>query len=228
MTTDPKTLSATEAAELTEAYLAAHCDPEPPELHDLYRHTNLSHLYPHMCSGHVQGRLLSMLSFMIRPRRVLELGTYTGYSALCLAEGMPVGGVLDTVEIDDEMADELRATFAANPRPAEIRLHVGDALEVVPRLEGEWNLVFIDANKRNYRQYFEMVVDRVPSGGFILADNTLWGGKMPLSAGPDGAAAFHDAQSRAIAEFNDAIASDPRVAKVILPVRDGLTICRRL
>ncbi len=202
-------------------YLAAHCDPEPPELNEIYRRTHLRHLYPRMCSGHVQGRILAMIASMIRPQRALELGTFTGYSALCLAEGMSPGTVLDTIEIDDEMEDELRATFAAVSRPASIRLHIGDALDIIPRLRGPWDLVFIDANKRHYLSYFEAVIDRVPPGGFILADNTLWSGKLP-------AGDAHDAQSLAIARFNAAIAADPRVAKVILPVRDGLTLMRRL
>ncbi len=221
MNKNDKPMLAHEAVELTEAYIAAHSDAEPGELHDLYRRTHINHLYPRMCSGHVQGRLLAMLASMIRPRRVLELGTYTGYSALCLAEGMVEGGILDTVEIDDEMEDELLETFASVKRPVEIRLHIGDALELVPTLEGEWDLVFIDANKRLYSEYFEMIVDRVPRGGFILADNTLWGDKM-ISGD------LRDAQSRAIADFNDFVAGDERVAKVILPVRDGLTLMRRL
>ena len=209
------------AREATEAYVAAHIDAEPQELNELYRRTHLRHLYPRMCSGHVQGRVLAMLSWMLRPERVLELGSYTGYSALCLAEGMPEGGRLDTVEIDDEMEDELRETFASVRRPAEIVLHIGDAMEVVPRLEGEWDLVFIDANKRLYCDYFELVVERVRPGGFIIADNTLWGGKMACG-GAD------DAQSREIARFNELVAHDSRVSRVILPLRDGMTVMRRL
>lgn len=218
MSAGERFLAGTDAS---EAYIAGHIDAEPSGLHELYRRTHLRHLYPRMCSGHVQGRVLSMLSWMIRPRRVLELGTYTGYSALCIAEGMPREGVLETVEIDDEMAEELEETFANNPHECEIKLHIGDAEEIVPGLDGEWDLVFIDANKRKYCEYFDMVVDRVPAGGFILADNTLWGGKML-----DGETG--DAQSREIARFNEKVACDPRVSTVILPVRDGLTLMRRL
>ena len=203
-------------------YIAAHIDAEPPELHRLYRETHLRHLYPRMCSGHVQGRLLKMLAAMIAPRRILELGAYTGYSTLCFAEGMPAGCTLDTVEIDDEMAPELGERLAGSPRGADITLHIGDALEVVPRLPGEWDMVFIDANKRHYRQYLDMVIDRVPVGGFIIADNTLWDGHV-LDA-----TTCHDAQSRAIADFNDYVAASPRLEKVILPVRDGMTIMRRI
>lgn len=203
----------------TEEYISTHIDKEPDNLHALYRRTHLTHLYPRMCSGHVQGRLLKMLAAMIRPGRVLELGTFTGYSALCFAEGMGPDSELHTVEIDDESEEELTELFSADSR---IHLHIGDALEVVPRLGGEWDMVFIDANKRNYRDYFEMVIGRVPVGGFIIADNTLWDGHV-LSA-----ETCRDAQSRAIAEFNDAIAADERVEKVILPVRDGMTIMRRV
>lgn len=205
-----------------DEYIAAHISPEPPALNALYRRTHLTHLYPRMCSGHVQGRLLKMLTEMIRPSAILELGAFTGYSTLCMAEGMPAGCVLDTVEIDDEMADELRETFSADARGADIRLHIGDALEVVPRLSGTWDMVFIDADKRRYCDYLDMVLGRVTPGAFILADNTLWDGHI-LSADT-----CRDAQSRAIAAFNDRVAADPRLEKVIIPVRDGLTVIRVL
>lgn len=206
----------------TDDYIAAHIDAEPPQLHALYRRTHLQHLYPRMCSGHVQGRVLKMLAAMIAPRRILELGTFTGYSTLCFAEGMPAGATIDTVEIDDQMEPELLQTFADSPRAADIRLHIGDALQVVPQLTGQWDMVFIDANKRLYREYLEMVIGRVPVGGFILADNTLWDGHL---LNPDD---MHDAQSRALAAFNDFVAADTRIEKVMLPVRDGLTIMRRI
>ena len=205
-----------------EDYIADHIDPEPEYLTRLYRQTHLRHLYPRMCSGHVQGRLLRMLTSMIVPSHILELGTYTGYSTLCMAEGMPPGATIDTIEIDDEMEDELNATFSAHPRGNDIRLHIGDATMVLPHIEGRWDMVFIDANKRLYNQYLDMVIDRVPAGGFILADNTLWDNKILDSD------SLHDAQSRAIAEFNDRVARDKRLSKVILPVRDGLTIMQRL
>jgi predicted O-methyltransferase YrrM len=203
-----------------EEYISTHIDAEPRELHDLYRRTHLRHLYPRMCSGHVQGRLLKMLAAMIRPSRILELGAFTGYSALCFAEGAPDAHI-DTVEIDDEMADELNELFATATHGANITLHVGDALEVVPQLDGQWDLVFIDANKRLYLEYFNMVIDRVPAGGFIIADNTLWDDKV---LDPE---KLKDAQSKAIAAFNDAIAADTRVEKVIIPVRDGMTVMRK-
>lgn len=206
-----------------DSYLSAHASPEPERLYRLWRRTNLHHLYPRMCSGHVQGRLLKLLTAMCAPTRILELGTYTGYATLCMAEGMPPGCTIDTVEIDDEMADELRETFAQDPRAADIHLHIGDACEIVPALSGgDFDLVYIDANKRLYGRMLELVLPRVRPGGFILADNTLWDGHL-LNADT-----CRDPQSRALAEFNDAVAADPRLDKVIIPVRDGLTLIRKL
>lgn len=202
------------------AYAASVSDPEPAPLASLYRHTYLTRLYPHMCCEPLQGRLLVMLTRMIRPRRILELGTFSGYSTLCFAEGMPDDALLHTVEIDDEAEDSLRALFAASPRAGSIRLHIGDALRVVPEIsDAPWDLVYIDANKRSYTDYYRMVKPLVPSGGYILADNTLWGGK----AAADG----HDAQSRGIVEFNEFVAADPEVDRILLPLWDGLTIIRK-
>ena len=210
-----------DSQEALDDYIAAHIDAEPEALHRLYRRTHLTRLYPRMCSGHVQGRILTMLTRMIAPRRILELGTFTGYSTLCFAEGMPEGAKLHTVEIDDEYADELRELFDSDPRGADIELHVGDALEVVPSIDGEWDMVFIDANKRNYTAYYRLILPRVRRGGYIIADNTLWAGKV---LAPE---ANHAAQSRGIVEFNDLVAADPTVEKIILPLRDGMTIIRK-
>ncbi len=201
---------------ILDEYIAARIDAEPAHLHALYRRTHLTRLYPRMCSGHVQGRLLAMLSAMIRPARVLELGTFTGYSALCLAEGIPTGGELHTVEIDDEAADELLALFSAAPGGDKITLHIGDALDVVPAIGGTWDLVFIDANKRNYCDYYELVLPRVSAGGY----NTLWDGKVLDTDA-------RDPQTAGIRDFNDLVARDRRVQKVILPIRDGMTIIRK-
>ena len=211
-------------SESLEEYLTAHIDPEPAELYAVYRHTHLHRLYPRMCSGHYQGRLLKMLTTMIRPSRVLELGTFTGYSTLAIAEGLGPDAVIDTVEIDEEKEAELTARFDASAYAGHIRLHIGDALDVIATLDGPWDLVFIDANKRHYRDYLEAVLPKVPVGGFILADNTLWDMKV---VGTD-PRTLNDAQTRAIADFNDALAADTRLEKVILPVRDGLTIMRRV
>lgn len=206
----------------TDEYIAQHIDAEPPRLTKLYRDTHLNHLYPRMCSGHVQGRLLKMLTTMINPRRVLEIGTYTGYATLCIAEGLMPGSTIDTIEIDDEIEDELRQTFASVQGHIDITLHIGDALEVIPSIDHDWDMVLIDANKRHYTRYLDAVIDRVPVGGYILADNTLWDSKVL-----DGDE-IHDAQTRAIADFNDYVAGCRRLSKVIIPVRDGLTIMRRL
>lgn len=204
--------------DLTE-YIEAHISAEPPHLQRLYRDTYLHRLYPRMCAGHVQGRLLKMLTAMIAPRRVLELGTFSGYSALCIAEGMQPDGEVHTVEIDDEAADSLRTLFADAPG-ARITLHTGDALQVVPGLPSGWDMVYIDANKRHYTDYYDMVLPLVRPGGFILADNTLWDGKVATGS--------RDPQTLGIERFNDAVARDPRVETAIIPLRDGLTLLRKL
>ncbi|MDE5655902.1 MAG: O-methyltransferase [Muribaculaceae bacterium] len=203
-----------------QEYIEEHISEEPAHLAKLYRHTQLTRLYPRMCSGHIQGRMLKMLTQMISPMRVLELGTFTGYSALCMAEGMPDGAELHTVELDDEYADDIRSFFESAPCGGKITLHIGDALELTRQLPGPWDMVFIDANKRQYSEYYEAVLPLVPSGGYIIADNTLWSGKVTEDC--------HDAQTDAIRRFNDLVAADPRVEKVILPLRDGMTIIRKL
>lgn len=202
-----------------EDYILKHIDAEGDDLRRLNRETHLYHLRPRMCSGHLQGRMLKMMVRMIRPQHILELGTFTGYSALCLAEGLADDSCrLDTIEIDDELEDFIRAHFDASPLSPRINLHIGDARDVLPTIEGDFDLVFIDANKREYCQYYEMVFPRVASGGFIIADNTLWDGKV-VDWGKK-----LDAQTEGILRFNDMIAADDRVEKVILPIRDGLTI----
>lgn len=203
-----------------QEYIEQHISEEPAHLAKLYRHTQLTRLYPRMCSGHIQGRMLKMLTQMISPMRVLELGTFTGYSALCMAEGMPEGAELHTVELDDEYADDIRSYFEFAPCGGKITLHIGDALELTRQLPGPWDMVFIDANKRQYSEYYKAVLPLVPSGGYIIADNTLWSGKVTEDC--------HDAQTDAIRRFNDLVAADPRVEKVILPLRDGMTIIRKL
>lgn len=206
-----------------EDYICEHIDAEPPHLRRIYRNTHVYQLYPRMCSGHLQGRVLKMLTQMIAPHRLLEIGTFTGYSALCMAEGMPGDAELWTVEIDDEMEDLIRSNFEESPACGRMHLVVGDALDEVPRLGiTDWDMVLIDANKRLYSRYYEMLLPMVRSGGYILADNTLWDGKV-LHPGE-----CHDAQSEGILAFNDLVASDTRVEKVILPMRDGLTIIRKL
>ncbi len=201
-----------------EDYILAHIDPEGETLAKLDRDTHLYHLRPRMCSGHLQGRLLKMFVRMAAPRRILELGTFTGYSALCLAEGLAEDGELHTIEIDDELEDFIRTHLSQSPYGSRITLHIGDARDVLAQIDQMFDLVFIDANKRQYCEYYDLVFDHVTPGGFILADNTLWDGKV-VEPGKK-----IDAQTQGILDFNDKVAHDPRVEKVILPLRDGLTI----
>lgn len=205
-----------------EEYILAHSSPEPPELAELYRHTHIHRLYPRMCCEPLQGRLLVMLTSMIKPRRILELGTFSGYSALCFAEGMPEGSELHTIEIDDEAAPALSKVFEKSPRHADIHLHIGDALSLIEPLSYEkWDMVYIDANKRNYLEYYLAVKPHVAPGGYILADNTLWSDHI-LEADR------HDAQTEGIRKFNDYVAADNDVETVMLPLYDGLTIIRKI
>lgn len=204
-----------------DEYILDHISPEPEHLRKLYRRTHLRHLYPRMCSGHLQGRMLAMLSAMIHPSRVLELGTYTGYSTLCLAEGLAPGGQLHTIEVDDEMEEELLELFATAPAGDRITLHIGDAEELISELDETWDLVYIDANKRRYIEYLQQVIPRLRSGGFIIADNTLWDGKVTDTV------TNHDAQTVALDRFNKFVASSGELESVILPLRDGLTLIRK-
>jgi len=205
--------------QLIDAYMAAHSDAEPDYLTSINRATHVHTINPRMLSGHFQGRILKMLVRMIRPQMVLEIGTFVGYSALCMAEGLPEGGEVHTIEIDDELEDFIREQFSKSPYEKSITLHIGDGLTVIPQLNQVFDLVFIDADKRLYRDYYELVLPKVKSGGFILADNTLWDGKVLLEN-----PASNDYQTIAIKEFNDFIATDSRIEKVILPLRDGLTL----
>lgn len=202
-------------------YIELHTTPEPELLARIARDTNLHVLNPHMLSGPVQGELLRMLSRMIRPHRVLELGTFTGYSALCLAEGLTDDGRLLTIEHNDELEDTIRGNFVASPLGKKIELVIGDAKEVTvtAKIGCElFDLVFIDADKREYAAYYDLVFPLVRPGGFILADNTLWDGHV-IDPAYD-----RDKQTLGLREFNRMVADDPRVSQVILPVRDGLTI----
>lgn len=204
--------------ELLEKYILSHIDSEPEILRQLDRDSHVKLLNARMVSGHLQGRLMVMLCRMIRPKRVLELGTFTGYSALCFAEGTDEDTEIHTIEHNDELEDMARSWFSRSDFGHKINLHIGDALELIPNMEGFFDLVFIDADKRQYLEYYEAVLPKVKSGGFVLADNTLWSGKVL------GDIAQNDAQSLAVSRFNDYIANDLRVEKVILPIRDGLTI----
>jgi len=204
-----------------EQYLLKHSDAEPEYLAKINRATHVKLINPRMCSGHLQGRILAMFCHMIQPKRVLELGTFTGYSALCMAEALPDDGILHTIECDDELEDFILENIDGSKHAAKIRLHIGDALKEIEKMEETFDLVFIDADKREYLAYYEAVLPKLRPGGFIMADNTLWAGKVLESVVPN------DRQTIEIMRFNDFIAADPRVEKVMLPLRDGLTVIRK-
>jgi len=205
-----------------EEYISDHSSPENEVLEAITRDTYVHILNPHMLSGHVQGRALAMISHMIRPKRILELGTFTGYSALCLAEGLAEGGKLVTIEHNDELEETIRRNLSRSPLADRIELLIGDCKLVIGDLEGPFDLVFIDADKREYCAYLEAVYPLVPVGGFILADNTLWDGHI-IDPVYD-----KDKQTQGLRAFNDKLKEDDRFEQVILPVRDGLTIIRKI
>ena len=208
-----------------EKYVHEFSEPEEELLHELDRETNLRAVAPRMLSGHIQGRLLEMLVQMMRPRRVLEIGTFTGYSALSMAAGLDEGAELHTVEVDDEQEEFIRSYFARSPHGDKITLHIGSALEIAPKL-GEFDMVFIDGDKREYPAYYRMLMgddggQRLVHGGSVLiADNILWSGKVVQHI------AHNDRHTQALVEFNRMVVEDPRVENVIVPLRDGLNLIR--
>lgn len=208
--------------EVLEDYILAHSDAEPDYLADINRRTHLKMINPRMLSGHLQGRVLSLIGKMIQPKRILELGTFTGYSALCLAESLSDDGLLHTIEYDDELEDFILENFEKSPLKDKIKLHIGDAKEIIHQLDDVFDLVFIDADKREYLTYYEAVLPKLRKGGFILADNTLWDGKVLTEVKQN------DEQTLSVMKFNDFVAQDERVEKVILPLRDGLTLIRKI
>lgn len=208
---------------LLERYILEHTTPESALRREIDRAAHVRLIRPRMLSGHLQGNLLSMLVRLTRARRVLEIGTYTGYAAHCMAEALGEDGLVHTVECDDEMEDFIRHYIARAPYGHKMRLHIGDALEVLPALlatEPPFDLVYIDANKRQYPEYYHLLVPHLPSGALILADNTLWDGKVAVEARES------DIQTRRIQEFNRLVQEDPRVENLILPLRDGLSLIR--
>ena len=206
--------------DLLEKYIHDHTSPEEELLHELDRETNLRVVQPRMISGHIQGKLLEMLVRMHQPRTILEIGTFTGYSALCMAEGLEPGAKLFTFEVEDELEDFTRRWINGSEHAAKIEFIIGDALEIVPELGERFDLVFIDGNKREYVKYFEMAMEYLNDGGWILADNTLWDGHVIEQE-------RQDAQTNGVRAFNDHVRADSRVEVVMLPLRDGLTIIRK-
>ena len=203
-------------------YILQHIEPEPDYLYRLWRATNIHMLHGRMASGHLQGRLLKMLVRMIRPKNILEVGTFSGYSALCMAEGLDDDGHLYTFEINDEQEEFTRPWIEGSSVADKISFIIGDAITEAPRLGITFDLAFIDGDKRTYKETYEMVLSILRPGGFILADNTLWDGHV-VDHSYD-----RDPQTKGIETFNDYLAHDPRVEQVILPLRDGLTLIRKL
>lgn len=205
-----------------EDYIEQHSQKEPELLAALDKETYQKVLLPRMLSGHFQGRVLSMLSKLIRPVNILEIGTYTGYSALCLCEGMQENGVLHTIDIKEELVDFQRKYFNKSPWGNQIVQHLGEAIDIIPKLDLKFDLVFIDADKENYINYFEMIIPKMNRGGIILSDNVLWSGKVLEPLQPN------DLSTKVIMEYNQLLKNDPRVETVLLPIRDGLTVSRVL
>jgi predicted O-methyltransferase YrrM len=202
-------------------YVENHSSPETELLQQLNRETHAKVLMPRMLSGHLQGRVLSMLSYMIRPRRILEIGTYTGYSALCLAEGLADDGILHTIDVNEELETMVRKYIAAAGFQEKIQLHIGAAAEIIPALNETFDLVFIDADKVNNALYYDLVFDKVRKGGFIIADNILWSGKVADTERKP------DKDTQRILDFNTKVQNDGRVENVIFPIRDGLMVVRK-
>ena len=205
-----------------EEYALAHTQPESDLLEALNRETWQKVLIPRMLSGHLQGRVLSFLSKLIQPKNILEIGTYTGYSALCLAEGLAKDGELHTIDLNEELENMIRKYVNKHEKGNQIHLHIGNASQIVPTLNKTWDMIFIDADKDNYATYFDLVVDNVRAGGIIIADNVLWSGKVLSEPKPK------DIETQALQEFNKKVFEDKRVESLLLPVRDGLMILRKL
>lgn len=202
-------------------YVGAHTEKEPELLYELNRRTHIEVLQPRMLSGHFQGRALSMLSHMIQPKTILEIGTYTGYSALCMAEGLVEGGKIITLDKNEELEDLINEFVERSGLSNTIDFRIGNAMEIIPTLDEQFDLVFIDADKSNYGNYYDLVIDKVPSGGYILIDNVLWSGKVLKEAEPN------DIDTKELIALNKRLNEDDRVQNILLPIRDGLTILRK-
>jgi predicted O-methyltransferase YrrM len=205
-----------------DKYVCDHTENEPSVLKELNRKTHLAVLQPRMLSGHFQGRVLSMLSHMIKPMRVLEIGTYTGYSALCFAEGLQTDGKVITIDVNEELEDLVREFIDKAGMNDSLQYIIGDATEIIPKLNDLFDIVFIDADKKNYCNYYDLVFDKVRSGGYIIADNVLWSGKVLEDY------ESLDRETKVIMDYNNKVHNDKRVQEVLLPIRDGLMIARKL
>ena len=203
-----------------DQYASDHSQKEPEILQELFTETWQKALIPRMISGHFQGRVLSMISKLSNPKTILEIGTYTGYSALCLAEGLQTGGVLHTIDHNEELYDFQRKYFDRSGYGSQIEQHLGNAIDIIPKLKSGYYLVFLDADKTNYLNYYELVLPKMNAGGVILSDNVLWSGKVVKQVNPK------DKDTQVLQEFNRLLASDPRIESVLLPLRDGLTLSR--
>ncbi|MCF8272265.1 MAG: O-methyltransferase [Flavobacteriaceae bacterium] len=204
-----------------DSYVVNHSEEEPELLQQLTRETFQKILQPRMLSGHYQGRVLSMISKLVNPKNILEIGTYTGYSALCLAEGMRHDGELHTIDINEELVDFQRKYFDKSTFGHQIIQHLGHALEIIPKLDKTFDLIFMDADKDNYPLYFNVIMDKLNSGGILLSDNVLWSGKVIEPVKPD------DISTKALLEYNKLLKEDGRLETVLLPIRDGLSISRK-
>jgi len=211
-----------EITEEIEEYCESHSTPESDLLYRLNRETNLKVMNPRMLSGHLQGMFLTCLMKMMQPKSVLEIGTYTGYAAICMAEGLPEDGTIDTIEIDEELEDIIRKYFSQYENRHKINLHIGDAAKVIPALNKTYDFVFMDADKEDYITYYELVLPKVRKGGFILADNVLWSGKILQEVKKS------DKDTAALQRFNDYILKDERVRNVLLPLRDGIMVIEKI
>ena len=203
-------------------YVVAHSQEEPPLLADLTRQTHLKVLQPRMLSGPLQGRFLSVLTKLLQPKKILEVGTFTGYATLCLAEGLPKDGLIDTLDKNEELVDFQRSFFDRSPWGKQIHQHCGDAIEIIPTLEREYDLVFLDADKKNYLNYLELLFPKIKPGGLLLSDNVLWSGKVLEETQKN------DRDTAVLKKFNQKLAQHPQLETVLLPLRDGLTLSRKI
>ena len=206
-----------------EKYVDDHTSAEPEILKKLNRETHAHVLMPQMLSGHVQGSFLRMLSSMIKPEQVLEIGTFTGYSSICLAQGLKEGGEIHTIDINEELSEIVNRYLKESGAEKKVKTYIGNALDIIPKIQETFDLAFIDADKKNYKNYYKLIFDKIRKGGYILADNVLWSGKVVEENKET-----TDEETRGIMEYNEMVRKDPRVENVLVPIRDGLMITRKI